>query len=81
MNRLYGKKYHNILSLMDLILSLPVSTAECERGFSWLKRTKTDWRANLGATSLNDLMCYLFANAHGRLPTIFFYIDSCSVHV
>ena len=63
MNRLYGKKYHNILSLMDLILSLPVSTAECERGFSWLKRTKTDWRANLGATSLNDLMCCALESA------------------
>ena len=29
--------YSNLLSLMDLVLTLPVSTAECERGFSWLK--------------------------------------------
>lgn len=55
-NRLYGEKCKNILSLIDLILTLPVSTAECERGFSWLKRTKTDWRSSLNSRSLNDLM-------------------------
>ena len=35
-NRLYSS-YSSLLSLMDLVLTLPVSTAECERGFSWLK--------------------------------------------
>ena len=55
-NRLYSS-YSNLLSLMDLVLTLPVSTAECERGFSWLKRTKTDWRSSLHTKSLNKLMC------------------------
>ena len=55
-NRLYSS-YSNLLSLMDLVLTLPVSTAECERGFSWLKRTKTDWRSSLHTKSLNNLMC------------------------
>ena len=35
-NRLYPS-YSNLLSFMDLVLTLPVSTAECKRGFSWLK--------------------------------------------
>ena len=55
-NRLYSS-YSNLLSLMDLVLTLPVSTAECERGFSWLKQTKTDWRSSLHIKSLNKLMC------------------------
>ena len=55
-NRLYPS-YSNLLSLMDLVLTLPVSTAECERGFSWLKRTKIDWRSSLHTKSLNKLMC------------------------
>ena len=49
--------YSNLLSLMDLVLILPVSTAECERGFSWLKQTKTDWCSSLHIKSLNNLMC------------------------
>ena len=36
---------------------MPVSTAECERRFSWLKQTKTDWRSSLLTKSLNNLMC------------------------
>ena len=55
-NRLYSS-YSSLLSLMDLVLTLPVSTAECERGFSWLKQTKTDWRSSLHIKSLNKLMC------------------------
>jgi hypothetical protein len=45
----------DILTLLDLILSLPASSAEAERGFSLLKVTKTDWRSNLKDTTLTDL--------------------------
>ena len=44
------------LSLIDLILSLPASTTECERGFSALKATKSDWRSRLKADTLSDLL-------------------------
>lgn len=41
---------------MDLVLTLLVSTAECERGFNTMKQSKSDWRSNLGVEMLNDLM-------------------------
>ena len=54
MNRLHGETCSNILHLADLVLTLPASTAVCERGFSHLKRTKTDFRSKLGASALRD---------------------------
>ena len=35
---------------------MPASSAECERGFSGLKRTKTDWRNRLQSSSITDLL-------------------------
>ena len=43
-NRSYSDTKKSLLSLIDLILTLPASTAECERGFSAMKRVKLDWR-------------------------------------
>ncbi|KAK6168448.1 hypothetical protein SNE40_020979 [Patella caerulea] len=47
----------NILSLVKILLTLVFSTALVERGFSLMKRVKSDWRARLNESSLNDLMC------------------------
>ena len=55
-NREFKNQCPNFLSLIDLILSLPDSTAECERGFSALKATKRDWRSRLKADTLSDLL-------------------------
>ena len=41
---------------MDLILSLPSATAECERGFSQMKLTKSQYRNKLRSSSLTLLM-------------------------
>ncbi|XP_060782584.1 zinc finger protein 862-like [Neoarius graeffei] len=46
----------DMLSLIDLILTLPASTADCERGFSKMKLAKTDWRSRLTTSSLCDLL-------------------------
>jgi hypothetical protein len=46
----------NILALIDLLLTLPSSSAICEQGFSEMKYVKSDWRSSLGNQSLNDLM-------------------------
>ena len=54
MNQLHGETCSNILHLADLVFTLPASTAVCERGFSHLKRTKTDFRSKLGASALRD---------------------------
>ena len=45
--------------MIDLILTIQASTADCERGFSTMKRIKSDWRASLGTSTLSDLMCGL----------------------
>ena len=55
-NSSHGKDHQNILALIDLCRVIPASSAECERGFSAMKRTKTDWRAKLTSKSLTDLL-------------------------
>ena len=49
-------KCPSVLSLIDLVLSLPASSAEAERGFSLMKTIKTDWRSRLTVDSVSDLM-------------------------
>ena len=53
----FGDTCNNILALVDLILTLPVSSAEAERGFSLMKRKKKDWRSRLNSSTVSDLMC------------------------
>ncbi|XP_070562297.1 zinc finger protein 862-like isoform X2 [Ptychodera flava] len=55
-NNALSEKCPNVLGLIDLILAIPASSAEAERGFSLMKSTKTDWRSTLKDTSLSDLM-------------------------
>lgn len=38
------------------ILTLPMSTASCERGFSCMKRVMSDWRSSLNTETLSMLM-------------------------
>jgi len=44
------------LAVVDLLLCLPSSSAECERGFSLMKNIKTDIRNSLKESSLCDFM-------------------------
>ncbi|XP_070559090.1 zinc finger protein 862-like isoform X2 [Ptychodera flava] len=46
----------NILKLIEIVLVLPTSTAICERGFSTLKRIKSDWRSRLTTAMMNHLL-------------------------
>ena len=46
--------FPNMLSLVDLILSIPASSAEVERGFSQLKLIKSANRSKMSQKSLND---------------------------
>ena len=48
--------YLNIVTLITLALSLPVSTAEFERGFSKYNLIKTKLRARLQPTNVSTLM-------------------------
>ena len=55
-NEVFRIKYPNILDIMDLLLSLPAGSSECERGFSQMKNTKTQYRNRLSSNSLTLLM-------------------------
>ncbi|KAK7944844.1 hypothetical protein WMY93_000572 [Mugilogobius chulae] len=55
-NRRYQHSFPDLLALFDLVMSLPPSTAECERGFNTMKQVKTDWRSNLNSDTLSDLL-------------------------
>ena len=55
----YCDSKKSLLSLVDLILTLPASTAECERGFSAMKRVKTDWRCRLATPTLSNMLMVL----------------------
>lgn len=53
---LYGEETPNILAVVDLLLSLPAGTSECERGFSQMKIIKTQFRNRLKASTMSMLM-------------------------
>ena len=55
-NRRWKSRYGNVLAVVDLLLCLPSSSAECERGFSLMKNIKTDIRNSLKESSLCDFM-------------------------
>jgi hypothetical protein len=52
----YKKGHENILNLIDILLTIPASSSEVERGFSQLKLIKTDMRSSLSESGLNDSM-------------------------
>ena len=45
-----------ILSVFDIILSIPVTSVDYEREFSTMRQVKTDWRSKLHIITLNDCM-------------------------
>ena len=53
---MYNPEHDNVLALIDLMLTLPASSAEVERGFSQMKLLKSDVRSRLTQERLNDLM-------------------------
>lgn len=48
--------YINICKVLNFLRVLPLSTAECERGFSQLNLVKTDSRNRLLVTTIDDLL-------------------------
>ena len=55
-NNMQERRLHNVMMLIEIILVIPVSTAVCERGFSAMKRIKSDWRSSLSPEMLDTLM-------------------------
>lgn len=52
----YREDYKNILELVQLMLVLPISAAQCERGFSAQNRIKSSKRSSLAVSTTEDLM-------------------------
>lgn len=55
-NEKHKTRVPNILEVFDLLLSLPAGTSECERGFSQMKLTKTEYRNKLKSHTMTMLM-------------------------
>lgn len=49
-------RFNNILALVDLVLCMPASSADAERGFSQVKLVKTKLRSRLRADHLTNLL-------------------------
>ena len=62
-NRKYYENHQNILAVITLVLILPASSAEVERGFSQLKILKSDIRSTLSEEHLNDLLAVKLLSA------------------
>ena len=52
----YGTEFPNFLSLVDLLLTIPAHSVECERGFSLMKHIKTSTRSSLGKDTVTSLI-------------------------
>ena len=53
-NELHVEQCPDILSVIDLVLTLLAHSADCERGFSHSKLVKSDWRSKLQDTAVTD---------------------------
>lgn len=52
----YKDDFSNLLHVVRIMLTLPISSAECERSFSAQKRIKSDVRSSLSVQRLSDLI-------------------------
>ena len=55
--------FPNILALCDLVMTIPASSADAERGFNKLKQTKSDWRSKLTDDHLSDQMMVMLESS------------------
>lgn len=49
-------RFFNVCLLAEIIMCFPINTACCERGFSVMKKVKSDWRSRLEPETLDTLM-------------------------
>ena len=68
--------FPNLFKLAAIGLLLPMSTVDCERGFSTLSRVKTDLRNRPSNRILNHL---LTISMEGPLPADFPYDIACDI--
>ena len=49
-------QFQHMQLVAEIRLVLPMSSSCCKRGFSCMKRVKSDWRSRLANDTLNSLM-------------------------
>ena len=52
----YRQDFQNVLHLVEILLVLPISAAQCKRAISAQNRIKSSMRVNLGSATLEDLI-------------------------
>ena len=52
----YKENFKDVLHLVEILLVLPISAAQCERAVSAQNRIKSSTRASLGVSVLEDLI-------------------------
>ena len=62
-NRRFGEEYPHVLSFFDLILTMPATSAACERGFNHMKLIKSHQRSAMTKKTLCD---YLMIRLEGE---------------
>lgn len=71
----------NFLGLVDLILTIPATSVEAERGFSTMKLIKTDPRNRMREGSLNILLRIVLLSSceddFDPAPAVNLWFDSC----
>ena len=72
----FNVMFPNLMKLATIGLLLPMSTVDCERGFSTLSRVKTKLRNRLSNRILNYL---LTISMEGPPPSEFPYDDACDI--
>ncbi|CAC5410021.1 unnamed protein product [Mytilus coruscus] len=72
----FKKGQKNIIGLIDLILTMPASSADAERGFSEMKMPKTDYRTRWRKTVLNDLLM-----VHFNTPNVKEFDSLSAIHL
>lgn len=53
----YKEDFKDVLHLVEILLVLPISAAQCERAVSSQNRIKSSTRASLSPSALEDLIC------------------------
>lgn len=53
----------NFMALVDLVLTIPASSADAECGFNRLKITKSDWRSKLSDRHLSDQLTIMLESS------------------
>ena len=73
-SQLKGKYGNSVLKFVSLILCLPASSADAERGFNQLKLLKTDWRSRLTDVRASHQLCIMLNS-----PAINKFIPSAAI--